>query len=206
MLITPMTELEAVNEMLLSIGQAPVSTLAVPGIRDVSLARGHLAAVATDLQLEGWHWNTDESYSFAPDLDGYIKLPPGVLRLDPKDRAEAITMRRRPGTEGTLNLYDRATHSFRFTAPVIADVTWGFSFEDLPEVARRFVAISAARKFQAKTIGSAQLDGFGAEDEAQAWRRVQKDERSSRNTNLFRRNRSMQRMYNRRGSAGTTYP
>lgn len=206
MLITPMTELEAVNEMLLSIGQAPVSTLSVPGVRDVSLARGHLTAVATDLQLEGWHWNTDEGYSLAPDIDGHIQLPNGVLGFDPVDRTEALTTRRRPGTTGTLSVYDRVNHTFKFTKPVVANIVWGYGFEDMPEVARRFVAISAARKFQAKTIGSTQLDGFGAEDEAQAWRRLQKDERGSRNTNLFRRNRSMQRLYNRRGSAGHSFP
>lgn len=38
-IISAMTELEAVNEMLMSIGQAPVNTLSVTGIRDVSVAR-----------------------------------------------------------------------------------------------------------------------------------------------------------------------
>lgn len=51
-IISAMTELDAVNEMLMSIGQASVDTLAVTGIRDASIAQvsPYGDAVAPDVQ------------------------------------------------------------------------------------------------------------------------------------------------------------
>jgi len=206
MTLSPLTELDAVNEMLLSIGQAPVSTLSVPGIRDVSIAQQELARVSRAVQLQGWHWNTDEGYSLSPAADGVILAPPGLLRFEVTDRGRDLTLRRKPGTTGTLALYDRTNHSFTFDAPVAIKAVWGFPFEDLPETARTYISIAAARKFQARTIGSRELDGFNAEDEDRAWTQLIRDERATRNTNIFRRNRSMQRLYNRSGTGGVAYP
>lgn len=189
------TELEAVNEMLVSIGQAPVNTLAVSGIRDVNIARGELAKVSRQVQLTGWNWNTDEGYTLYPDIDGVIAIPQGLLKFEPQDRGLALTQRRHP-TKG-LAIYDKDALSFTFKAPLKIKAVWGFPFDDLPESARNFIAISAARKFQARTIGSQELDGFNSEDEQRAWNNLIRDERGSRNTNMFRRNRSLSRVYNR---------
>lgn len=189
-----MTELDAVNEMLVSIGQAPVNTLAVSGIRDVNIAKTELQKVSRSVQLIGWHWNTDETYTLTPDIDGHIVVPPGFLKFEPVDRSRALTQRRH--AKG-LALFDKDAGVFEFTAPVCLKVTWGYAFDDLPEAARGYIAISAARKFQARLIGSRELDGFNAEDEQRAWQTLIRDERGSRNTNMFRRNRTLQRAYNR---------
>ena len=58
--LTPQTELDAVNAMLLSIGQAPVSTLSVTGLKDVSFAQYILHSVSREVQLKGWEFNTDD--------------------------------------------------------------------------------------------------------------------------------------------------
>lgn len=184
-MLTSMTELGAVNAMLLSIGQAPVNTLLVSGIRDVNIAKSELTEMARTVQLDGWNWNTDDAYVLSPDLDGDIVVPPGVLKFEAADRSRSIVQRR--GTKG-LQLYDRDRASFTFAEPVSLKVVWGFPFDDLPETARSFIAIAACRKFQATTIGSRELDGFKAEDEQRAWATLIRDERGSRNTNLFRKN------------------
>ncbi|MFN3582781.1 hypothetical protein [Phenylobacterium sp.] len=189
------TELDAVNEMLVSIGQAPVNTLAVSGIRDVNIARGELLKVSRQVQLIGWNWNTDEGYTLTPDIDGHISLPEGLLKFEPMDRSRQLVQRRNPAKG--LGLYDKDRLSFEFDEPVKIKAVWGFPFDDLPESARNYVAISAARKFQAQTIGSQALDGFKAEDEQRAWATLLRDERGGRNTNMFRRNRGLQRLYNR---------
>ena len=204
--IAPMTELEAVNEMLESVGQSPVSSLSAP-IRDVNVAKKGLLKISRRVQLIGWHWNTDNAYVLTPDIDGFITLPEGVLRLDTTNRNEDLTARRRPGTEGPLSLYSRSAQSFTFTGPVAVKVIWGFTFEDLPEAARSYIAISAARKFQARFIGSTQLDGFNAEDEQSAWQQLVRDERATRNTNLFRANPRLNRSVNNRsGPYRRSYP
>lgn len=61
-MISAMAELEAVNEMLMSIGQAPVNTLAVTAIKDVSIARARLTSMTRRVLSRGFNFNTDESY------------------------------------------------------------------------------------------------------------------------------------------------
>src|SRR3546814_20980574 len=69
-MIEVMTELEAVNEMLMSIGQAPVNTLNATGISDVNIARAELVKVSRRVQARGWNFNTDDAYKLSPDADG----------------------------------------------------------------------------------------------------------------------------------------
>lgn len=185
-MITPMTELDAVNELLMSIGQAPVSTLAVSGIRDVNIAIAELAKVSRRVQSQGWNFNTDNGYELNPDIDGQITIPNGALKVDPTDKSKNYVIRRHD-TKG-LCLYDRDENTFDFPqeTPQEVDIVWGFEFEDLPETARAYIATSAGRKFQSRVIGSRILDQFQAEDEQRAWVLLERDERASRDTNMFR--------------------
>ena len=52
-MLDPLTELEAVNAMLLSIGQAPVNTPNVSGLTDVSDARDKLSEVIRRILSRG---------------------------------------------------------------------------------------------------------------------------------------------------------
>lgn len=183
--IPPMDELEAVNEMLESIGQAPVSSLAT-GLGDVSLAQSLLRRKTRSVQLEGFDFNTDENYALSPNADGVIVMPQGILRLDPVDPTRNLKRRRHP--DGDLAFWDGDANGWTFTEPVPCRIVWAYAFEDMPDTARHYVALSAARKFQKRIIGSDSLDGFNAEDEMRAWMVLHRDERANRDTNLFRRN------------------
>lgn len=194
-LTTPFTELEAVNEMLAGIGQAPVNTLANTGIGDVNLARAELAKVTRFVQLQGFAFNTDDGYVFQPNVSNLIPAPTGMLRFDPDDRTRNITVRRHSG--GQLSLWDADALSFEFSEPFTGRIVWGFAFEDLPESARAYIALAAARKFQARFIGSRELDQFNAEDEKRAWALLQRDERAVRDTNLFQKSPTLSRVHNR---------
>lgn len=195
-MISPLTELDAVNEMLMSIGQAPVSTLVVSGIRDVSIARQELLKVSRRVQSQGFNFNTDNDYPLSPDIDGHIAVPPGTLKVDAEDKTRNIVQRRHE-TKG-ICLYNRDERTFEFTEAVDCHVVWGFAFEDLPETARTYIATSAGRKFQSRVIGSRILDGFQAEDEARAWVLLEREERSSRDTNMFRSSNFLRGFGNRR--------
>lgn len=187
--IAPLDELAAVNEMLTSIGQTPVQSLSVHGIGDVALAHQFLTAVTRSTQLVGWDFNTDDPYTLNPDTDGFLKVPAGVLRIDPVEKASTLKRRRHP--EGFWAIWNSDEQSWLHAAPVDFRIVWAFAFDDMPDSARHFVALSAARRFQMKLIGSTSLDGYGAEDENSAWLLLQRDERASRDTNVFRRNRTM---------------
>ena len=59
------SELEAVNFMLDTIGEAPVSSIEGSGLVDVKIAVNTLAMVSRQVQVEGWAFNTDFNYLLA---------------------------------------------------------------------------------------------------------------------------------------------
>lgn len=185
--ITPMSELEAVNELLGSIGQAPVNSLAVSGIKDVAIALRRLRTSLRAVQTMGWWFNTDEAFELTPDLDGNILIPATALKIDSDD--EDLTERTLPGKGRCL--YNRADQTFEFTAPVTVRVVWGYTFEEIPQSARDYISIVAGRRFQSKIVGSQILDRFEQEDEIKAYVALMREERASRRTNLFTGNRTI---------------
>ena len=60
------TELEAVNIMLSSIGEAPVNSLS-SGLVDAELAQTTLHNVSREVQAAGWSFNTEYNRSYALD-------------------------------------------------------------------------------------------------------------------------------------------
>lgn len=196
-LLSPTTELEAVNRILASIGQSPVNTLTVSGIPDVVDAVQALRDTLLDLETAGWSWNVDRNYNLSPQTDGTIPIPTGALEVDPEDMNGNIVVRRNPAT-GTLSLYDADTQSFTFSQSVPVRIVWAFPFDDVPQAARTYVAIAAGRKFQADRVSSPVLDRFNEQDEARAWALLLRIERRTRDTNSFRNNPAAQRMLRRR--------
>lgn len=181
-----MDTLEAVNELLESIGQTPVSSLENVGLGDVNTAQSLLMRVARAVQLHGFDFNTDDDYELTPDADGLILVPEGVLRIDPMDKNSALKRRRHPN--GQWAIWNTPEQSWVHTDPVTFRIIWAYPFEDMPDSARHYVALSAARKFQKRIIGSDTLDGYNADDENRAWLALSRDERANRDTNLFSRN------------------
>jgi hypothetical protein len=201
-LLAPLTELDAANELLGSIGQAPVSSLTSGG--DAAIALGELRRSVRYVQLYGFAFNTDTDYLLSPDVNGVIKVPQGVLRSDPAAPLVSLVARRHP--DGYLAFWDLANHTWTMALPVTFTITWGFTFDDLPEAAKNYITISAARKFQKRIIGSDELDGFNAEDENRAWTLLLRDERSVQDTNMFRKSATLQRTARRDGRRRVTYP
>jgi hypothetical protein len=150
MLITPTTELEAVNECLENIGQAPVSTISGDLGVDTQIALNFVRKTNRQLQSQGWYWNTEEEYLLSPNGDGDILLPANTLSVRPAGRDVTRKLVQRGP-----RLYDRDNQRFTFTDDVYVDLTLGLAFEDLPETARRFIALRAARQFQDRVEGQA---------------------------------------------------
>lgn len=162
--LTPTTELEAVNEMLTTIGETPVETLDNLGFTDAAIARDVLRAVSREVQTVGWFFNTDEAYVFQPDLDGNVALPANLLKVRAGGDEERVLIQRGG------KLYDRTNATFTFAAdtPPTCFVVWFLDYETLPETARRLIAIRAARIFQTKVLGSDQLHVFTEDHEREA--------------------------------------
>lgn len=203
-LLAPMTDLEAVNRMLASIGGSPVNSIDLPGVGDVADAKRQLNEALRDVQTVGYVWNSDSAYPLTPDPStGAIVVPDGALDVDASDASVNVVERRHP-TTGQRVLWDGDNHTFDFSKtynaenPLNVEIIWGFPFNDLPQAARTYIATAAARRFQAQKVNSTILDKFDADDEDRAFLLLQRYERRSRDTNSFRRSASLQKWTGRR--------
>ena len=162
--LTNTTKLDAVNTILLSIGEAPVNTLG-SGLQEAEIAEVVLNNVNREVQSLGWIFNTDLRKTLSPNTDGFIDLPSDCVKVDTvsvlRDYTTDIVERNR-------RLYDRVTNSFVFTKDIIVDMVVLLSFDGLPEVARRYITLKAGRKFQENIIGSPTLSKLQADEEALA--------------------------------------
>lgn len=178
--LTPTSELDAVNTILSGIGEAPVSSLG-NSTSDVSLARRILDEVCKDMQLEGFGWNTEDDFPLTVDAAGEIPLPPAVLRVHFREPTHLdLTVRKD-------RVYDRARHSFVFEpgTRLLVTLTFLLPFDTLPEAARRYATIKALRVFQERVLGSRTLSAFQKQDEARARVALMADERKQDRPNIL---------------------
>ena len=162
-----MSELEAVNLMLMTIGEYKVNDLInLAGRSDAAIAKDILTNTSRAVQSKGWTFNTDFDVVLAPDTEGLIELGGSILRID---TTSTVRSSQKDIIERANKLYDRQNNTHIFTDNVTVDTITYFNFEDLPEAARRFIAIRSARVFHDRVVGSGELHRFFQEDEGQAW-------------------------------------
>lgn len=196
-LAAPMTELEAVNSMLIAIGQLPVNAI-TPQLQDQNLALDELHKVVREVCQHGFKFNTDDDYVLIPDIDGRIAAPLGALSIDPMDKRQDLTMRKHPTISG-FYLYDRANRTFEISTPVKVRIKWSFTFDALPETARSYAVAAASRRFQAYAIGDPIADRFNQEAQQRAWLALQREESANADFNLFSANAELRAKLKRHG-------
>lgn len=175
-LLTPTTELQAVNVLLGAIGETPLSTLDGIDFTDAAIALDTLRSVSREVQTKGWYFNKDEGYAFTPATDGQVALPDNVVSVRPAPVNYGET---RSIAERQRKLYDRTNKTFTFPAdtPPVVTVIWQFVFEELPESVRRYVTIQAAVLFQTERLGNDQLYVFTTDHAKKAYVALSEEER-----------------------------
>jgi len=73
-------ELPAINQILASCGQAPVTTLDQTN-PEVAIAYDTLLQVSREVQGEGWTFNKEYEYKLIPNTDDFILIPNNVLQI-----------------------------------------------------------------------------------------------------------------------------
>ena len=156
------TELDAVNQILSSVGQAPVTTLDLQN-PEVSIVLNTLREVNKQVQAEGWIFNTERHYTLSPDsTTKEIVYPTNVLQIDTnrethRDNYDVV---RRNG-----KLYDRQNHTYTFTGSITADIVWYFDFTDVPPAIQAHITARAARMCAVKMVGDRELQALLQEQE-----------------------------------------
>jgi hypothetical protein len=179
--LTRTSELDAVNIILSIMGESPVDTLDVSGNVNVDRAQAFLREFSREIQERGWHFNTDEDYAMARDVDTKIPVPSNVLHITTSGSHKyTYNVVERGGY-----LYDVKDQTFLFDEALDCRVVWFLDFTDIPEAARRYITIIAARAAQERMLGSEALHKFTADDEGRALTSLQRSElrlRKSRST------------------------
>ena len=145
-------ELPAINQILSTCGQAPVTTLDQTN-PDVAIAYDTLLQVTREVQAEGLTYNSEFHYVFTPDNNNEILIPNNVLQL--KLSKNSANMQydavRRQG-----KLYDRIHHRYTWEDHpdgVECDVVWEFDWVDIPEPIQNSIVARAATIVSQRIVG-----------------------------------------------------
>ncbi len=179
--LAPLTELDAVNIMLSTIGESPVSSLtADQSTVDVSLARQILREVTVQVLESGWHFNTEINWLMAPTDSGEIFIPANCVQIDTTGTDASLDVAQRGD-----RLYDRLNHTFVFTKTVLVDMIILLDFLLLPQACRHYITIRAARVFQQRMVGSDSLAAFTERDELRARASLKKLDSNNADYNIL---------------------
>ena len=161
------TELEAINTILSTIGEAPLNTLTGSLPVDGTIAKNVLSEVAREVQSEGWHFNTHTNVTLARDTDNKLPIATNVVRveLDPLKYSKGqydIVQR-------DSFLYNLAENKDTFDINFEkVKIVYLLPFNEIPEQAKRYITIRSARIFHDRTLGANTLHKFSVEDEQKA--------------------------------------
>ena len=153
------TELDAVNQILSSVGQAPVSTLDLTN-PEVAIVLNTLREVNKQVQGEGWVFNTERGIELEP-VNEIIDYPLNALQVD----ANVAHTGRYDIVRRDSKLYDRHKHTNRFTENLKVDITYHFDFTEVPPPIQAYITARAARMCTVKMVGDAQLNQLLQEQE-----------------------------------------
>jgi len=178
------TELSAVNAILGAIGQSPITSLNFTN-PEISFIYNLLRDANVDLQAEGWHFNTEKHVTFTPDTNGKITIGNDILKMDTTDgwidRTHDVVKR-------NGYLYDKQSHSDDFSdhsGGIKLDITRLISYEDLPEVFKRYIIYKASVRAATQLIGNPQLAQLLAQQEAISRAAVMEYECNQGNHTMF---------------------
>ena len=165
MTVAATTELEAINIMLAAIGEAPVNSLTGQVPVDVRIAQSTLIEVNKRIQSEGWSFNTEIDVTLVRNqTTKQIELSTDILRIDANIHQHPTID---PIQRG-LKLYDRLNNKFEFDEDLICTVIYLRTFEEIPEPARRYITIKAARVFVDRLVTDDGLRTYTGQDETRA--------------------------------------
>ena len=143
-------ELPAINQILSSCGQAPVTTLDTTN-PDVAIAYDTLLQVSREVQSEGWTFNKEYHYEMTPDTDDFILIPNNILQIKLTENSANMDKSaiRRSG-----KLYDRQNHTYKWTDETVeCDIVWEFDWVDLPQPIQDFITARAATLVSQRIVG-----------------------------------------------------
>ena len=154
------TELSAVNSILGSIGQSPITSLTESGGIDplnnpeISFIKNLLDEVSKDVQTTGWHFNTQNKVKIEPDSNGNFIVPANAILFD---ISEGQIDRNRDVVRKNGKLFDLVQNTDVFTQGFYFDIISLYQFVDVPPAIQRYIISRAAVRAATQLVSNADL-------------------------------------------------
>ena len=161
------TELSAVNSILGSIGQSPITSLTTGNSLanpEIALVHNLLMEVTKDVQNEGWHFNKEDHVLISPDTNGHYIIPTNYLRYDVH---EGLSDRTKDVVRKDGKLYDNVNHTFVFSGDHYFDITYLLPFNDVPPAIQRYIIARASVRAATQLVANGDLVKLLQLEEAQ---------------------------------------
>ena len=165
------TELSAVNAILGSIGQSPISGLDFAN-PEISFIYNILKESNQDIQNEGWTFNLE--YHIKENVsttDNKIIIGSDVIRIDNTDAWDKTRdFVRRKDSDGLWKMYDRVNHTFEFPDDdyFYVNKVRLLPFEDIPAPFQRYIIYKASGRAAVQLVSNPGLQKMIAQFEIQA--------------------------------------
>lgn len=199
-----LTKLQAVNDMLWSIGEMPVQSLE-SGLGDAEQAEAILDRTSREIQLRGWHVNTLRDYELSKNASNQFVLPVNTLRVDtvnprggwrrtatPPHSARIDAVMKRSEDDTKWLMYDRDNNTELWTASDPAtlnvDIVLILEFADLTPALQHYVWTMAAHRFQKGAMASQVLQKMTEEDVVNALTQAVQEDTMNEDQNLINDN------------------
>ena len=151
------TELSAVNSILGSIGQSPITSLTTGNALqnpEISFIYNLLQEVNKDVQTTGWHFNTQTKVKRSPDGNGNYVVPVDAILYDISD---GQIDRNRDVVRKNGKLYDLVHQTDVFTQDFYFDIISLLPFADLPPAIQRYIIARASVRAAVQLVSNAEL-------------------------------------------------
>ena len=186
------TKLQAVNTLLSIVGEAPLNSLTPPLTGDAALAERVLDEISTEIQGEGWSWNTMVYDAIPLDTNGHSTLPSNTLAV----RFNPISYPSQRFVLRGIKLFDRIKNSYDLrgslgvaltgsTTDLVAQVVEELAWDDIPETGKRYIMIRAGRIYSNRVVTSSTIESYTADDEEKALQILKRTEDMAQNHNFI---------------------
>ncbi len=147
------TELSAINSILGSIGQSPITAIDTAN-PEISFIQNLLNEVTKDVLNEGWHFNTENHVKVSPNSSGKIPIPQNYLRYDYSEGQfdKHIDLVKRDGV-----LYDLVDHTDVFDHDMELDIVYLYNFTDVPSAFQRYIISRASTRAATQLVTNPEL-------------------------------------------------
>ena len=166
------TELSAVNSILGSIGQSPVSQIDFTN-PEIKFIYNLLKESNQDVQSEGWTFNLEYHIKNSnKNADNKFVIDSDVIGIDNTDAWDKTRdFVRRKDSDGLWKVYDRVNHTFEFPDDDYFYFNYVrlLEYEDIPAPFQRYIIYKACGRAAVQLVSNAELQKMMQTFETQAW-------------------------------------